>query len=66
MLLFYASLLFALFIFFLSLQDVIRNFDIKLDWDFKLSLLTDLVRVSKHLFTVIAMFLIYIPHNFRT
>ena len=28
------------------LQDMIHNEDIKLDWDFKLSLLTDLVRVS--------------------
>jgi len=27
-------------------QDVIQNANIKLDWDFKVSLLTDLVRVS--------------------
>ena len=27
-------------------QDVISNDTLKLDWDFKLSLLTDLVRVS--------------------
>jgi guanylate cyclase 2F len=30
-----------------SLHDVIKQQDIKLDWAFKLSLLTDLVRVSK-------------------
>lgn len=29
-----------------SLHDIIHNDDFKLDWDFKLSLLTDLVRVS--------------------
>ena len=29
-----------------SLHDIIRQSDIKLDWAFKLSLLTDLVRVS--------------------
>lgn len=29
-----------------SLHDIIRQQDIKLDWAFKLSLLTDLVRVS--------------------
>lgn len=32
-----------------SLHDIIKRQDIKLDWAFKLSLLTDLVRVStKH------------------
>lgn len=30
-----------------SLQDVLQQDDIKLDWSFRLSLLTDLVRVSK-------------------
>lgn len=29
-----------------SLQDVLQQDDIKLDWSFRLSLLTDLVRVS--------------------
>ena len=29
-----------------NVQDMLHNEDIKLDWDFKLSLLTDLVRVS--------------------
>ena len=29
-------------------QDVLRNENLKLDWDFKVSLLTDLVRVSEH------------------
>ena len=29
-----------------SLEDIIRQEDIKLDWSFRLSLLTDLVRVS--------------------
>ena len=29
-----------------SLHDIIKQSDIKLDWAFKLSLLTDLVRVS--------------------
>ncbi|KAK3589921.1 hypothetical protein CHS0354_034937 [Potamilus streckersoni] len=31
------------------LQDVIKNKDIKLDWDFKLSLLTDLVRGLRYI-----------------
>lgn len=30
-----------------SLQDVLQQDDIKLDWSFRLSLLTDLVRVSR-------------------
>lgn len=33
-----------------SLQDVLQQDDIKLDWSFRLSLLTDLVRVSEFLF----------------
>ncbi|XP_064615854.1 retinal guanylyl cyclase 2-like [Liolophura sinensis] len=32
-----------------SLEDVIQNEDIKLDWDFKLSLLTDLVRGLRYI-----------------
>lgn len=32
-----------------SLQDVLQQDDIKLDWSFRLSLLTDLVRVSQNL-----------------
>ncbi|GAB1600318.1 retinal guanylyl cyclase 2 isoform X1 [Argonauta hians] len=32
-----------------SLEDVICNFDIKLDWEFKLSLLTDLVRGLRYI-----------------
>lgn len=31
-----------------SLQDVLQQDDIKLDWSFRLSLLTDLVRVSNY------------------
>jgi len=31
------------------LQDVLKNENIKLDWDFKVSLLTDLVRVRMDL-----------------
>lgn len=33
-------------------QDVIHNDDIKLDWEFKLSLLTDLVAVSNSLYAM--------------
>ena len=36
-------------------QDVIHNEDVKLDWEFKLSLLTDLVMVRRF-FLTIAMF----------
>lgn len=32
-----------------SLHEILQQNDIKLDWAFKLSLLTDLVRVSSHL-----------------
>lgn len=34
-----------------SLQDVLQQDDIKLDWSFRLSLLTDLVRVSQYHFS---------------
>lgn len=33
-------------LFFLLIQDVLKNENIKLDWDFKVSLLSDAVRVS--------------------
>lgn len=39
-----------------SLQDVLQQDDIKLDWSFRLSLLTDLVRVSDSLMKLINSF----------
>lgn len=35
-----------------SLQDVLQQDDIKLDWSFRLSLLTDLVRVSTCIYNI--------------
>lgn len=39
-------------------QDVLKNENIKLDWDFKVSLLSDAVRVStkKNVFAIICVF----------
>jgi guanylate cyclase 2F len=36
-----------------SLRDVITNTDIKLDWNFKVSLMGDLIRVEAHLVTLL-------------
>lgn len=43
--------------FFLLIQDVLKNENIKLDWDFKVSLLSDAVRVStkKQFFAIICV-----------
>ncbi|KAI0221867.1 Retinal guanylyl cyclase 2 [Lamellibrachia satsuma] len=39
-----------------SLQDVIRTDDIKLDWDFKLSLMTDLIKGMKYIHSSLLRF----------